>query len=556
MAVFVAVALGHLVGKIRYGRFVLGGITGSLIVGMLLGQLGIHLDGSVKTVFFALFIYAIGFQGGPQFFRALNRRSLNFLLSACVTCFAGLACVLISAWIFDLDRGTAAGLAAGGLTQTSILGTAGDAVTRLDLSPELIKTLQTNIAIGYAVCFIFGNLGPIIVVSWFLPMVMNWDIRQEAIKLAKSMSGGRSELEPGQFNALGPVATRVYRVTPQSSAVDLTLKEIDRHLSNAAIEAVIRDNNALHQDDHIKIQSGDQVAITGLLSGMGTLHCYFGPEEAAPHEIQVVEEVRSIILTKSQFAGKTLEDIYHHLEVQNRHGAFLIGIRRMGRDLPPLSKLELNRGDELVFLGASADLGRVQSLIGYALPAAALTDFFFFGFGMAFGMMIGLIEFDIAGVPVSAGAGGGCLVTGLLFGWLRSTRSQFAALPSGASNFLRDFGLAFFVAVVGISVGPEAYETIQQHGFTLLFLGVGVTIIPQIITFYFSFHILRIRNPIELLGCIAGGRSANPAFTVLLEKSGNATPVVSFTLTYVVANVLLTIWGPLIIFIITQNPSP
>ena len=200
------------------------------------------------------------------------------------------------------------------------------------------------------------------------------------------------------------------------------------------------------------------------------------------------------------------------------------------------------------------DLDKAQALVGYKITAAAVTDFIFFGIGMALGILLGMIQFKLAGIPVTIGTGGGCLLSGLFFGWLRSTHPRFAALPPGASNFMRDFGLAVFVGVVGISAGPQALTTIQQYGLTLLGLGVAVTIIPQIVVFYFSYYVLRIRNPIEALGCLVGGRSANPGFAALLDKAGNATPVVSFTVTYAVANVFLTLWGPLIVGIITKNP--
>ena len=202
LALFMTIALGYLVGKIKIGSFILGGIAGTLLVGVVIGQLGIDIDSGIKNIFFALFIYAVGFQGGPQFFHALNVRSLNQLASSFVMCFVGLLCVLAAAWMFGLDRGMAAGLAAGGLTQSAILGTAGDAIGKLGVSPALVKTMQTNVAVGYAVCYIFGSLGPIIMVSWFLPLIMKWNIRKEAVLLAKQMSGGHAELEPGQFNAV------------------------------------------------------------------------------------------------------------------------------------------------------------------------------------------------------------------------------------------------------------------------------------------------------------------------------------------------------------------
>jgi len=554
LALFVTVSLGYTLGRLTIGQFVLGGVAGSLLMGVLIGQLDINLDTSIKNIFFALFIYAVGYQGGPQFFRSINKRSVNQLVSALVMCLVGLICVLISAWTFDLDRGTAAGLAAGGLTQSAIIGTAGDAVAKLaGVTAEQIKTMQTNIAVGYAVCYIFGNLGPIIVVTWFLPMVMKWDIRQEAIKLAKSMSGGRAELEPGQFNAIRPVVTRVYQVADDSKAVAKTVIDIDRELTDAAVEAVMRDGATVPLSDDTQVKAGDRVAVTGKVGLMVDAATYFGPE-TAPGALQLVEEQREVILTKKNLSGKTIGQINDQIDIETQHGVYLVAVTRMGRDLPMLSDLELHKGDELLFTGTPKDLDRVQALVGYKITAAAVTDFIFFGVGMALGILIGLFEFRIAGIPVTIGTGGGCLLSGLLFGWLRSTHPRFAALPTGASNFLRDFGLAVFVAIVGISAGPQAVSTIQQYGLTLFFLGIGVTIIPQIITFYFSYYVLRIRNPIEALACVVGGRSANPGFAALLAKAGNATPVVSFTVTYAVANVFLTIWGPLVVGIITKNP--
>ena len=555
LALFVTIALGYLVGKIRIGSFVLGGIAGTLLIGVIIGQLGVDIDSGIKNIFFALFIYAVGYQGGPQFFHALNRRSLNQLASAFVMCFVGLLCVLAAAWMFGLDRGMAAGLAAGGLTQSAIIGTAGDAIGKLGLSPELMKTMQTNVAVGYAVCYIFGSLGPIIMVSWFLPLIMKWNIRQEAVKLANLLSGGHAELDPGQFNAAGQISTRIYEIATGSKAAGLTALAVDQQLSDASVEAVYREGKTLDLADTSTIQVGDRVAITGAVCVMQTACSLFGQEITAANGLVLVQENREIILTNRALHDREVGEIRQHANVETRHGVFLTAVKRMGLDLPLLDKLQLKRGDELHFTGSPTDLNRVQSKIGYKITAAAVTDFIFFGIGMLIGMLLGLIQFKIWGVPISIGSGGGCLLSGLLFGWLRSVHPNFAALPMGASNFLRDFGLAVFVGIVGISAGPQALVAIEHYGLTLFFLGVAVTLIPQIVAFFFSYYVLRIQNPIEALACVAGGRSANPAFAALLAKAGNATPVVSFTVTYAVANVFLTLWGPLIVGIITRNAS-
>jgi len=549
---FATVALGYFIGKFKAGRFVLGGVAGTLIMGVLIGQLGVEIDTSIKSIFFALFIYAVGYQGGPQFFHALNKRTLNQLVSAFTMTVVGLVCVLASAWVFGLDRGTAAGLAAGGLTQSAIIGTAGEAIQQLGVSADLKKTMQTNVAVGYAVTYIFGSLGPILMVTWFFPTVMKWDIREEAIELAKKMSGGRAELEPGEFDAVEPVVTRFYEVANQGGAAGRPAHGHD--LSGARVEAVIRGGSRLETlAENTVFQVDDVVAVTGEPPSMRLAADYFGSEVDPPKGFDLVEERREIILTKKAFIGKPISAI--HDQLSTRNGVFLVSAKRLGRDLPLLPDVELHRGDELHFTGLPKDLDAIQGQLGYTISAAAVTDFVFFGLGMALGVLIGAGTIHLGDVPLTLGTGGGCLLSGLLFGWLRSAHPRFAALPVGASNFLRDFGLAVFVGVVGLEAGPQAVTTIKQYGVELFALGVAVTLIPQVITFYFSYYVLRIKNPIEALGCLVGGRSANPAFAALLDKAGNATPVVSFTVCYAVANVFLTLWGPLIIGIITKNPS-
>jgi AspT/YidE/YbjL antiporter-like protein len=360
----------------------------------------------------------------------------------------------------------------------------------------------------------------------------------------------------GPVQCCAAIATRIYEIAADRKAAGKTALAIDQQLSDASVEAIYREGKTVDLTDTTIIQAGDRVAITGMISVLESACGLLGREVTPPNGLLLVQENREIILTNPALSNREIREIHDHISVETRHGVFLSAVKRMGLDLPLLDKLQLKRGDELHFTGSPTDLNRVQSKIGYKISAAAVADFIFFGIGMLIGTLIGMIQFRIWGIPISIGSGGGCLLSGLFFGWLRSVHPNFAALPVGASNFLRDFGLAVFVGIVGISAGPQALVAIQHYGLTLFFLGVGVTLIPQIITFFFSYYVLRIQNPIEALACVAGGRSANPAFAALLAKAGNATPVVSFTVTYAVANVFLTLWGPLIVGLITKNASP
>lgn len=555
LALFISICLGYFIGKFTVGRFTLGGISGSLLIGVLIGQFDVPIDTNIKGIFFALFIYCVGYQGGPQFFAALNLKTLNQLVAAFMMTFLGLLTVLGCAYYFNLDRGTAAGLAAGGLTQSAIIGTAGSSIANLDASDAAIKLMQTNVAVGYAICYIFGTIGPILMVTWFFPTIMRWDLRQEALDLARKMSGGKVILEPGQFNAVKRVDTRFYRVTADSNAVGLTTLEIADRVTGLAVEAIIRSGQQIDMDGSTKIESGDIVGVTGVVKVFEQVPNWMVEEVTAPEGFQLIEENRDIILNNKELHRATLESL-QQVDLETRHGVFVSHVSRAGRDLPVLPSLELQLGDLIKFTGTTKDLNRIQDMVGHHVTSAPITDFVFFGLGMAIGMLIGLIHFSIFGVPVVLGSGVGCLLSGLFFGWLKSRQPRFASLPVGASTFLRDFGLAVFVAIVGINAGPQAVSSIKEYGLTLFFLGVVVTLLPQLVGFFFNYYILNIKNPIEACACVVGGRSSNAGFAGLLDKAGNATPVVTFTVCYAVANVFLTLWGPVIVGIVSKNAMP
>ncbi|MGR5253222.1 aspartate-alanine antiporter [Vibrio astriarenae] len=555
IALFITLSLGYLVGKITIGRFVLGGVAGTLLMGVVIGQFGVHIDPGVKSIFFALFIYAVGYQGGAQFFKALNFKTINILLSAVVMTVSGLLCVLAAAWMFDLDRGTAAGLAAGGLTQSAIIGTAGDAIGRLGgLTEEAKHLMQTNVAVGYAVTYIFGSLGPILMVTWVFPTLMKWDIRAEAIKMAEANSDGKAELGAGEFNAMTKLETRAFEIKAESKVNGLTLAQINQDSVDACIEVIERDGKAIEADKFTKLQQGDVLVITGTRKAIGQLKGdSVGSEVVLPEEYEVIEENRQLIADNKQLIGRTLGQIKSAANKGTYRGVYVTDYLREGVSIPVHADLVVKKNDVIQLTGSPSDINRVQGTIGKPMNSATMTDFIVLGMGMVLGLLIGLINFKIAGIPVTIGSGAGCLVSGLIVGWLRSRNPHVAQFPESAASFIRDFGLAAFVGIVGLEAGPQAVDTIKEHGMSLLFLGVAVTIIPQIISFFFSYFVLRIKNPIEALGCVTGGRSANPAFAALMEKTGNATPVFSFTVTYAVANVLLTLWGPIIVGIISVN---
>src|SRR6187397_140858 len=183
LAIFLTLAVGFLIGRMKFGSFSLGIVVGTLLAGVVIGQLDIKVSPLVKTVFFDLFLFTTGYKVGPQFFRGLKRDALSQMTLTLVLCTTCLITAYVAARLFGYDIGTAAGLLAGAFTESTVIGTAGDAINRLALSAEAKTVLQNNIPVAYAVTYLVGTTA----VVWFLPKVgpklMGVNLKDEAKKM-------------------------------------------------------------------------------------------------------------------------------------------------------------------------------------------------------------------------------------------------------------------------------------------------------------------------------------------------------------------------------------
>src|SRR5688572_12754523 len=190
LAIFLTLAVGFVIGRIRLGSFKFGNVLGTLIAGVLIGQLDIKIDPTVKTVFFSLFLFATGYKVGPQFFRGLGRNALPQVALTVVLCVTSLLTTLVAARLLHYDSGTAAGLMAGAFTESTVIGTASDTIDRLDL-PEAEKTrLKNNIPVAYAVSYLVGTGFVVWFLSAMAPRLLRVDLKAEGRKLAAQMSSG------------------------------------------------------------------------------------------------------------------------------------------------------------------------------------------------------------------------------------------------------------------------------------------------------------------------------------------------------------------------------
>ncbi|OTQ31930.1 aspartate-alanine antiporter [Gilliamella apicola] len=542
---FLSLSLGYLIGGIRIGKFQLGGVAGSLLVAVALSVFGVTVDAGVKAVLFALFIYAVGFESGPQFFRSLGVKTLREIFLALFIAVAGLITVVVLAKVFHLDKGLAAGLAAGGLTQSAIMGTASDALTQLGVSPEELSRLQGNVTIGYAVTYIFGSLGAIIICVNILPKIMGRDIGDDAIKAQAEQLHGSLLLGANQNFALSDISGRLYRVT---NKINQSVSDIEKTVNGISIERIKRGNKILEASPDTLIKAKDIILVVGHRDSMIQANDLLGSEVDSASGMDVVMNTQDVEMRNSRYVGQSLSQVLSSDEVmQLKHGIYLVAIHRDGQTLPLNNDFHFKLGDVITIYGTDSDLRRVIDKIGAPITKSEKTDWIFHGLGLVVGLIIGLIVIRVSDIPITLGAGGGALLSGLLFGWFRSLHQTIGNIPTGAVQLLKDFGLAGFVAVVGLSSGLQAINTIREQGLSLFLIGVVVTVLPMLLAIYFGKYILGYKNAAVFAGALAGARSANPAFGEVLNKAGNSTPTNSFAITYALANVFLTLLGPLVV---------
>ncbi|WP_288492978.1 aspartate-alanine antiporter [uncultured Pseudomonas sp.] len=549
LALFLSLAIGYWVGSIQFGKFQLGGVAGSLLVAVVISQIGISIDNGIKSVLFALFIYAVGFESGPQFFRSLGRQSLREIVLAAVMALSGLLTVIACARLFGLDKGIAAGIAAGSMTQSAIIGTASAAIAKLDLPLEQIQALQGNVAVGYAVTYIFGSFGAIILCVNVLPWFMRRSIRDDATQAEAELLAGAKVYGPGELPAIPPLVGRLYRIDQAAGQTVAQLEVSDQGDPQAAltIERIKRGGALVGVTPTTVLEAGDVVLVVGRRAGVVAIAGRLGAELQSSPDMDVVVVQRDVSLDNPTFVGRRVAEIRQAASQALRHGVYVVGVKRAGRPLALEPDTVIEAGDLVTLYGTPDDIQRVAQQVGSIIVPSDKTDFVFHGFGLAVGLLIGLVVIRLGAIPLTLGSGGGALIAGLVFGWYRSRHLTRGNLPLPASTLLRDLGLAGFVAVVGLQSGRQAVETIATQGLSIFLIGVVVCVVPIVITILVGRYVLRYRNLALFAGAVAGARSANPAFGEVLDKAGNSIPTVPFAVTYALANVFLTLLGPLVV---------
>ena len=317
-----------------------------------------------------------------------------------------------------------------------------------------------------------------------------------------------------------------------------------------SVQRVSRGSALLDVTPKLTLEQGDLIVIGGRLSVLSAVEHDIGLEEDDPDLLAIPLKTVSAVVTSKEVDGKSIAELSERREIAR--GVYLESLQRGEEFMPRESWTVVERGDVLRLVGAPADVDRAAAAAGFVERDLARTDLAFLAAGICLGVVLGMVKIKVGDVALGLGTAGSILLVGLLAGWARSRYPVFGPIPVPAQRLLMDIGLIVFIAVIGLNAGPHAVEAWHQSGgayFASIFVaGMVVTMTPLIVGLLVGRLVFRM-NPMMVLGGLVGAQTCTPGLSALREASGSNIGALAYTVPYAIGNILLTIWGPVVVAI-------
>jgi putative transport protein len=468
------------------------------------------------------------------------------------------------------DMGYAAGLYSGSQTISAAMGLSTDAINRLGLAADQAKALLDSMPIAYAVTYMFGTMGSAIVIAIVGPKLLSIDL-VAACKDYEEKFGGTKELG-GPNSAWRRWEVRAFRVQPGGRAAGLSVMQAEAHARELRVAAIggvqvvdpsatssgarlfilrIRRSNGTIEEatEESVLREGDTVAVAGSRNALVTLLGENAAEVEDPELLAVPVGALDVYVSNKAVDGKTLAEL---AEMPETRGVFLRKITRgaTATSIPILANTTIQRGDLLTVVGRTQETSAVTKLLGVADRVTDVADVAFIGAAVVLGGLVGALVLNVGGVPLTLSTAGGALVAGIVGGWLRSVKPTFGRIPTPTIWFMNSVGLNIFIAIVGISAGPGFVNGLRTQGVGLFIWGAVATTVPLVLGMLVAKYVFRFHDALTL-GIVSGARTTTASLGLVCDQARSQVPALGYTVTYAVGNTLLTIWGMVLIILLS-----
>ncbi|BBB31805.1 conserved hypothetical protein [Thermotomaculum hydrothermale] len=506
---FLIISIGYLIGRIKIKGFSLES-SAILFVAILAGHLGLDAPVSFKTVGLLFFVYSIGLQAGPKFFSFFKRDgfALNMLAFAIVSIGAIVTAIII--YFFNVKPEIAIGLFAGALTSTPGLAAAQEATN----SP-LTST-------GYGIAYPFGVIGVIVFVK-LLPFFIK---------------KGEENKQENEKEKIGFIHNEV----KNPAIFGKSLRELKfRTVTGCVVSRVMRGDKIFVPKPETKLLKGDIVRVVGTPENLENATNLLGGKTDREIPSRSLT-VKKFVVTNREIIGKTVRDI----ALNSYFNATITRIRRSGIEFPAMLDRKFEWGDRVTVVGEESVMNEIKNIFGDDLKALEEGNIYAVILGMVIGILIGMIPVSFGKViSLKMGMTGGILFSGLVLSNLGKTGPIIWRAPGAIVNFVRELGLVFFLAVVGVKAGSTFAQIIHTSGFSLFLYGALITLLPMVVVLIINLIFLKY-GYLRLSGIITGGMTSTPGLAAATSLSDSDTPMITYAAVYPVAMISMMLWAKIL----------
>lgn len=532
---FICLAIGFLIGNYKIaGKFNIGATVGTLIVTLIVGQIGnFPRDEMLGTIFFGAFMFSVGYRIGPQLLVSLKLFGVRILIASIFW----MVVAFLVGWslfsAFKIGPGIAAGVISGALTQSATVASSLQTIGSLPVNQSVRATYEAQLPVAYALTYVFGTLGVIIFLRDLAPKILGISIAEQGPKMA----------ERYHFHAKNPNPTwrRTYRIADDSPLVGKTLEEFNRRSNYRIIGLAAFHDGKMTDHLEYQLQVGDLLTVIGYAVHFDRLMRVPGLTEVLTPTNAPCE--RAFVLGKNFKPGE--------LALLRQHGVFvniqdpISGNQQLINQLQP--------GDVISLTGNTSRTKAILKKMGRWKATDTAMNYSLFSLGIGCASLLGIIGLKLNSIPLQLGNGTAALIMGLILSsWIKRHRDR-KSIPVTVTSFLQSFGLTLFVGTVGLQSAQAFTSAIKSLGIGVLFIGAMISIMPHLLTLFFGRYVLKM-EPLALIGAMTGSGTIAAAMNEISQKAGpegGAYYAAAFTPAFVVGNIGITLLGPIFVALLS-----
>jgi putative transport protein len=547
--IFGVVAAGMWLGRQKIGGIALGSVVCIILTGLVTSigalQTGVSLamPDVLKTIFFNLFIFAIGVKIGPQFFAGLERDGWHLVLIGLIVAVCAPVLAYGLGWFFQWPEGTVAGMLAGSNNSSATFGSATSAVQSAAFrAPEgsSAEIVTATLAAAFALCYTVSQVQFVLLMK-LLPSLARFDAPAAAKAFEASMRGERSAPLPGTVEASDvmdvSIAVRAYQVSATSIG-GRTIGEIRGKAPRISVELVKRADRWIPPEDSLALLPGDEVVVGAPLAAQVRVREALGPELAdTDARSRIPIRTVDVVVNSTEAAGRSLPDAL----AAAAPGLYPNAVFRAGQELPVGPAVVLKKGDVIRVTGTEPRIAQLGAKVGQVVRASHSNDVLTLSIGLLVGVALGAVPVPLFGVSITFGAAA-VLLVGILFGWLKTRHPALGGpISEGGRRLLEEMGLNVFTSVLALNSGAAVYQVLTQGPvWSLIISCLIVSSVPALIAWWVGRHLLGL-NTALLMGAIAGARQNTSSMQSAQEQTKSAVPGIGYPVPLAITTLALSV---------------